>query len=112
MYNDTATSEIYTLSLHDALPISAAVRWALQQPLELSELGLQAEESLRPEARRYGRVDGLGIGGHVLDQGAAGPRNRDFAAAEVAVILLALDQPPLVQVPQDTRQAGAEQQGG
>src|SRR3712207_8246180 len=70
MYNDTATSEIYTLSLHDALPISAAVRWALQQPLQLSELGLQAEESLRPEARRYGRVDGLGIGGPVLDQGA------------------------------------------
>src|SRR2546429_6278945 len=25
-FNDTATTEIYTLSLHDALPISAAVR--------------------------------------------------------------------------------------
>src|SRR2546430_16427297 len=26
-FNDTATTEIYTLSLHDALPISAAPRW-------------------------------------------------------------------------------------
>src|SRR5690348_17641828 len=26
-FNDTATTEIYTLSLHDALPISAAGRW-------------------------------------------------------------------------------------
>src|SRR5260370_29257910 len=27
-FNDTATTEIYTLSLHDALPISPAVGWA------------------------------------------------------------------------------------
>src|SRR3712207_7381027 len=26
-FNDTATTEIYTLSLHDALPISAAACW-------------------------------------------------------------------------------------
>src|SRR5256885_6925097 len=26
-FNDTATTEIYTLSLHDALPISAAAIW-------------------------------------------------------------------------------------
>src|SRR5476649_3109016 len=26
-FNDTATTEIYTLSLHDALPISRATRW-------------------------------------------------------------------------------------
>src|SRR3712207_8084776 len=26
-FNDTATTEIYTLSLHDALPISVAARW-------------------------------------------------------------------------------------
>src|SRR2546426_5869281 len=28
-FNDTATTEIYTLSLHDALPISAAWRWSM-----------------------------------------------------------------------------------
>src|SRR2546429_6743049 len=27
-FNDTATTEIYTLSLHDALPISAAPTWS------------------------------------------------------------------------------------
>ena len=27
-FNDTATTEIYTLSLHDALPIFMPVRWA------------------------------------------------------------------------------------
>jgi len=26
-FNDTATTEIYTLSLHDALPIWTAVEW-------------------------------------------------------------------------------------
>src|SRR5215831_21183710 len=28
-FNDTATTEIYTLSLHDALPISASHAWAV-----------------------------------------------------------------------------------
>src|SRR3712207_8071257 len=28
-FNDTATTEIYTLSLHDALPISAAIRFSV-----------------------------------------------------------------------------------
>src|SRR5258708_22681160 len=30
-FNDTATTEIYTLSLHDALPISAACRWSISR---------------------------------------------------------------------------------
>src|SRR5580693_6583688 len=32
-FNDTATTEIYTLSLHDALPISAATRVASSVPM-------------------------------------------------------------------------------
>src|SRR2546426_2173401 len=31
-FNDTATTEIYTLSLHDALPILPAVAWASISP--------------------------------------------------------------------------------
>src|SRR6266536_3144319 len=31
-FNDTATTEIYTLSLHDALPICAAARARARQP--------------------------------------------------------------------------------
>src|SRR3712207_6846116 len=33
LFNDTATTEIYTLSLHDALPISAVGDLAVQPPL-------------------------------------------------------------------------------
>src|SRR5258708_34961745 len=33
-FNDTATTEIYTLSLHDALPILSAVKQAYGQRLE------------------------------------------------------------------------------
>src|SRR5258708_27084617 len=31
-FNDTATTEIYTLSLHDALPISRDVGWGTPDP--------------------------------------------------------------------------------
>src|SRR6201995_4153865 len=31
-FNDTATTEIYTLSLHDALPISSPSRWRSRSP--------------------------------------------------------------------------------
>src|SRR2546429_6754269 len=31
-FNDTATTEIYTLSLHDALPISASRSWRCARP--------------------------------------------------------------------------------
>src|SRR3989440_6131465 len=37
-FNDTATTEIYTLSLHDALPISAELAERLGQPAVLGEL--------------------------------------------------------------------------
>src|SRR2546429_7133133 len=38
-FNDTATTEIYTLSLHDALPISG---WNMFTPQQDIELGKQA----------------------------------------------------------------------
>ena len=34
-FNDTATTEIYTLALHDALPISRALRPSLDRDLEM-----------------------------------------------------------------------------
>src|SRR2546427_896444 len=34
-FNDTATTEIYTLSLHDALPISAGLRLPKPAPVEI-----------------------------------------------------------------------------
>src|ERR1035438_9409590 len=53
-FNDTATTEIYTLSLHDALPIyqrngwppgTAAQRFGGQEPLAGTEAGGRAKES-------------------------------------------------------------------
>src|ERR1039457_3095273 len=38
-FNDTATTEIYTLSLHDALPICYGHQWRALRMLYLSPLG-------------------------------------------------------------------------
>src|SRR5258708_29561509 len=46
-FNDTATTEIYTLSLHDALPISLAI-----STITLHELIHGADKSRRPEFQR------------------------------------------------------------
>src|SRR3712207_9275838 len=52
-FNDTATTEIYTLSLHDALPISGQVvqgreRGAVLQPRRrLDDVGLPARAAVR-----------------------------------------------------------------
>src|SRR5438876_9294785 len=35
-FNDTATTEIYTLSLHDALPISCSKSWSRRGPTSAS----------------------------------------------------------------------------
>ena len=50
-FNDTATTEIYTLSLHDALPICAAVA-DVARPLNQgdSPTGIRAAELLMAEA--------------------------------------------------------------
>src|SRR3712207_7126548 len=48
-FNDTATTEIYTLSLHDALPISPQAQrvGAVGVDLELDDLLVQAEHRAR-----------------------------------------------------------------
>src|SRR3712207_8877266 len=47
-FNDTATTEIYTLSLHDALPIWPAPPW-------WSTCGRRSREDLRLRRRRHRR---------------------------------------------------------
>src|SRR2546430_3968484 len=44
-FNDTATTEIYTLSLHDALPIFLAGDVAARGLVELDELGARRHEA-------------------------------------------------------------------
>src|SRR5215217_4540422 len=58
-FNDTATTEIYTLSLHDALPIYASVRRDATPSHEPVTLAL---ESLQKMLHRAGNVDGEGDG--------------------------------------------------
>src|SRR2546426_3394109 len=50
-FNDTATTEIYTLSLHDALPISPGGRRGWTAPTRR-----QRSPSARPYSRRSSRV--------------------------------------------------------
>src|SRR5258708_25832924 len=52
-FNDTATTEIYTLSLHDALPISPAARRARPAPRP----GLVSGGGIHPPARRLVAFD-------------------------------------------------------
>src|SRR2546430_2832231 len=60
-FNDTATTEIYTLSLHDALPISARVR--------------RVHEARQPDHR--GREPhGARRGAHAREEGGARSRDR------------------------------------
>src|SRR2546426_6379932 len=58
-FNDTATTEIYTLSLHDALPISArraAVRRHLHRPQRLPGGLTQLRRPPLPPDRQIGRA--------------------------------------------------------
>src|SRR3712207_6895402 len=63
-FNDTATTEIYTLSLHDALPISRDLHHARDE--------LRVEDSVARERVQYARA-GPGAGLlHSLLRGAGG----------------------------------------
>src|SRR2546430_11775967 len=51
-FNDTATTEIYTLSLHDALPILPAELVAQRSQHALGELAVAARAKARVQRRR------------------------------------------------------------
>src|SRR3712207_8611693 len=53
-FNDTATTEIYTLSLHDALPISSAEQATERHRAELASL----QEQLGNYRQRAGELEG------------------------------------------------------
>src|SRR3712207_7938354 len=55
-FNDTATTEIYTLSLHDALPICADRREAAPRDVRPPARGLR-QALLRPHLRRRAALD-------------------------------------------------------
>src|SRR5258707_8122656 len=52
-FNDTATTEIYTLSLHDALPISRDPRWRRPRVRQQRHPPLSSREDWQIPAREY-----------------------------------------------------------
>src|SRR5258707_7379262 len=56
-FNDTATTEIYTLSLHDALPISSASRWRASATASRSTGGRAPCHWRRPRDRKSTRLN-------------------------------------------------------
>src|SRR5688572_17073050 len=60
-FNDTATTEIYTLSLHDALPIADAELWVAGTGSEDARLRRLAEELAPGSVRFVGRVEPGGM---------------------------------------------------
>ena len=51
-FNDTATTEIYTLSLHDALPICRNEKWAVKEAGALPQQELVSIKSVGAAATR------------------------------------------------------------
>src|SRR3712207_9389369 len=51
-FNDTATTEIYTLSLHDALPISSCVRRPTRRPAARPQIGTRRAAPPVPSSNR------------------------------------------------------------
>src|SRR5258705_10391334 len=83
-FNDTATTEIYTLSLHDALPISSRLPCPLSRGSTRSLphpwcLGTPVEPDVGSPARPSARRNGLKL---VLRQRVAG-RAREIGRAHV-----------------------------
>src|SRR2546425_5518698 len=56
-FNDTATTEIYTLSLHDALPISAS--GAVGRHMRARDLGIAIGDGVPAENNAITDVDGV-----------------------------------------------------
>src|SRR5271167_5273809 len=55
-FNDTATTEIYTLSLHDALPISGRVALAFS-PMQATSIGTWRQRSEEHTSELQSRFD-------------------------------------------------------
>src|SRR5258707_7106665 len=77
-FNDTATTEIYTLSLHDALPISFSannymLRYRVAQalgPIVKYKSGLKAGQLVAPDIEAWFQQDSAGGQPHIVAQWA------------------------------------------
>src|SRR2546429_5320563 len=69
-FNDTATTEIYTLSLHDALPICADVLAALELHIGPAMHGQHGAAAPAPAVSTVAGADFPGLGGDKADSAA------------------------------------------
>src|SRR3712207_8759223 len=61
-FNDTATTEIYTLSLHDALPISRRRRHRAHRPARVAAARRGGRARASPRRAERGHTGGLLVG--------------------------------------------------
>src|SRR6266513_1189545 len=80
-FNDTATTEIYTLSLHDALPFSLPASQRVRR-LEKKRLLRRAVEPLLPREVVHGRKRGFSIPAAAWLRGELEPFARETLAPE------------------------------
>src|SRR6266496_3158874 len=86
-FNDTATTEIYTLSLHDALPISSALARPDRHqppspaPVRLDHAGADGSRPLPADRRQAARAPARPMQRHHLPRPTLGPRHLELATA-------------------------------
>src|SRR2546425_3726868 len=88
-FNDTATTEIYTLSLHDALPIYDVVREHGRRHLDIERRRLADRGDLEDAAQAW-RLLGAKVGGG--DQDDEG-RSQDERSFHRRALLMVHDSP-------------------
>src|SRR5207248_10606899 len=72
-FNDTATTAIYTLSLHDALPISA-FDGETERAIDLGPYIIVVDRELRQRGRNIQQCERMRCGAQIV---ASGERHRD-----------------------------------
>src|SRR2546427_3538288 len=86
-FNDTATTEIYTLSLHDALPISGKMLRFVERPEYQEDEGLHAQflqriERDRKSTRLNSSHSQISYAVFCLKKKKTKPTNREFNAKQ------------------------------
>src|SRR3712207_7102227 len=84
-FNDTATTEIYTLSLHGALPICLQQRGDQVVGGDVGGEGFVAQHQAVPQAREGGRA-------HVVDAGRSEEHTSELQSRQYLVCRLLLEK--------------------
>src|SRR3712207_8107414 len=78
-FNDTATTEIYTLSLHDALPIYPLFLWPQERIEPVVEAVAKLDVALTPREREFLRPEPERLLDELATPGLPHPRRREIS---------------------------------